>query len=765
MNFFEKVLPASHGWTPLIMIGPKGGLTDFTWFTWPEQLPDMMAFISKNSHRDVYFSPFLYKQPPGLHNTRHATKANVIAASCVWSDGDSMDFAKLRVEPSVYVQSSEGHWQAYWTFTDADLYSVTDFEDLSRGLYNEHATDGMDRGWPLAKKMRVPGTTNTKYKKPFSITWRESEDELTVGEFAAEYPPAEVIRENADIPDLPVDVMSPFDVISKVQRSFITDLFLEEADESSDRSAMLYHLECALWEEGCTNEEVYAVARATSYNKFKQDGRGDEGLWHQLHNDRKRWEQENAYREIAVANTESQGFIASDYVANAQGMEWNHLSFLHDDEQEPTDTFVDAFVFWASQRSKQSPKQFHVCGALALLSQMFARYAYIPLSFGKVPLNLYFLVLGRTTQSRKSTSLRLAQRVTKAVVGVRDLEEYVVPDDATAEALASFLSQRPNKSSIYSIDEVQDLFQQASKRNGYLSNMIGFLTKAFDGQVPGQIRKTGETKYQKSVPHYMTFYGTGILSVSAKYLTTEKIETGFVPRCLVAVDDKSEFTLGSDDLEYINSEEEERRLIDTGEKALASLVIRRNEEFEQRFLDRAEYLIAGEDARFPVPCDMDAFDRWKQFAREATEHAANHQTCARELFPMVERMTNSTLKIAALLCLVEGDRSITMRHMLKAISLASIWMPSSEVFVKEVSNTGFARLVDDIITYIASQQGAKATYARVLSKFQGSINSGRELSEAVTFAQRRGMIEERLHNTNNGQKPQRMLHFTGRKTE
>lgn len=756
MNFFEKVLPTSHGWTPLIMIGPKGGLTDFTWFTWPEQLPDMMAFVSKNSHRDVYFSPFLYKQPPGLHNTRHATKANVIAASCVWADGDSMDFDKLRVQPTVYVQSSEGHWQAYWTFTDSGLYTPHEFEALSHGLYDAHADDGMDRGWPLAKKMRVPGTSNLKYGKPFNITCELNDTRLTVGEFAAYYEPAEVRLETGGYDEMPVDILSPFDVIAKVQRSYITDMFLEEATVGSDRSAMMYHLECALWEEGCSNEEAFAVVRSTSYNKFAVDGRGDSELWKQLLRDRSKWEADHRTEQFQFTSEHT-----SEFMSSSTGIEWTNINFLQPGEVEPTDTFVDAFVYWASQRSKQSPRQYHVCGALALLSQMFARYAYIPLSFGKVPLNLYFLVLGRTTQSRKSTSLRLAQRVTRAVLGPKDMEEYVVPDDATAEALATFLSGRPNMSSIYSIDEVQDLFQQASKRSGYLSNMIGFLTKAFDGQIPGQIRKTGDTKYQKSVPHYMTFYGTGILSVSAKYLTTEKIETGFIPRCLIAVDDKRTFTLGSDDLEYISSEEEQRRIEDSGERALAALINKRNEQFEQTFLDRSQYLLEGEDARFPVACAMDAFDRWKVFAHDATEKASEHQTNSRELFPLVERMTMSTLKIAALLALVEGKKMIEMRHMLKAISLASIWMPSSESFVKEVTNSGFARMIDEIIVYVAKQPNGVVAYPKLLAKFQGSINSSRELSEALTFAQQRGMLKEELKHKGGT----RYIIFTGRKTK
>lgn len=87
-EFFQVVIPDGEGWTPIILKGPMGGLTNFRWFEMPSQLDKMVAYARANADLDVYYSPFLYTKPPARTNTRHAAKENVIKAACVWADGD-----------------------------------------------------------------------------------------------------------------------------------------------------------------------------------------------------------------------------------------------------------------------------------------------------------------------------------------------------------------------------------------------------------------------------------------------------------------------------------------------------------------------------------------------------------------------------------------------------------------------------------------------------------------------------------------------------
>ena len=387
-EFFQTVFPDSEGWTPIILKGPMGGLTNFRWFNLPAQLDKMVAYVESNADLDVYYSPFLYTKPPALSNTRHAAKDNVIRVACVWSDGDDCPIDKLRIKPSILVQTSEKHWQGYWLLDDAEDLSNDMLEALSRGLYEEHRNDGMDRGWPLSKKLRVPFTHNCKRVKPWEITLTVSNEPITAAEFAAEYTPVE--RMGIEEEDFPTDIPTMYEVLGMVNRSYITDLATDDMFiDEEDRSSKMYHLECALWEEGCSIVEAFAVVRGTEFNKFAMDGRGDGYLWKQINRDRARWEAQHkgpSEKELEATAKAGSSYLLSE----ARELTLQNVNFLHEGESEPAGLFVDQFATWAATKSAMAPKQFHYAGALAILSSVFAKYAFLPINVQRMPLNMYW---------------------------------------------------------------------------------------------------------------------------------------------------------------------------------------------------------------------------------------------------------------------------------------------------------------------------------------------------------------------------------------
>ena len=755
-EFFQAVFPDSEGWTPIILKGPMGGLTNFRWFELPRQLDKMVAYTKAHADLDVYYSPFLYTKPPALSNTRHAAKDNVIRAACVWSDGDDCPVDKLRIKPSILVQTSENHWQGYWLLDDAKDLSNDMLEALSRGLYEEHKNDGMDRGWPLSKKLRVPFTNNCKRAKPWEITLTANNNPITAAEFAVEYPPVE--RTGTVEEDFPTDIPSMYDMLGKINRSYITDLATEDTfTTEEDRSSKMYHLQCALWEEGYSVAEAFAVVRGTEFNKFEQDGRGDGYLWKQINRDYARWAAQHngpSEKDLEATTRVSSSYLLSE----ARELTLQKIDFLHEGETEPLGLFVDQFAAWAANKSAMAPRQFHYAGALAILSSVFAKYAFLPINVQRMPLNLYFLVLGRTTQSRKSTSLRLAEGIMRdvAVSVGKGADAFIAPEDSTGEALSAYLRTKPKESGLYAIDEVQDFFAHAAQKGSYMSSMMPFLTKSYDGYIPAVARKDkgGKVAYQTATPYYMTFYGTGILDQSAKHLTKERVESGFTPRCLVVVDERDHYITSSQDV-----------TLDTGE-TLASKMAKRQREFmvanlvnsvakfDMHFSARQSRSLAQEEVRVPVEFEPGVFERWIEFSEEAKVMAAQHALSSRELFPGTERMTFSVLRIAALLAMYSGPNAhggvvVTMRHMLKAIALAPIWMASNEVFIHHVKNSNFSNKVDKFIAFIARSENGLVPIPKILLKFQSEINGMKELKEIITYAQARGVVQEIIQGKKN----------------
>ena len=744
MAFFEDVLPDQQGWVPILSRDPFGKLTRFKWFCWPSEKEAMVDYITEIGDEDVYFSPMLYTEPPTTESSRWATKANVLRCVVVYADGDDMDPDLLKVKPTTFVRSSRDHWQAYWRFTDADSLSNFDIEDLSHGLYDAHASDAMDRGWPLAKKLRVPYTMNTKpqYGLPYEVNYEtDMGNAVTAAEFAAEYPPSDAINIEID-GDAPLYTPDQaITILSSCGSTAINDLFIDVPAPGEDWSSRMYRLECLLFEEGKSIDEVYVVMAEAACNKYARDDRPDSDLWMQVQRDHARWaantELDGDYSEISDID------IPSFADANTQGLYWSKVSFLHDDEVAPDNTVIDMFVSWAQSRSAQSPWEFNVAGILMLLSATLSRYAKLPLTFGDMPLNLYFMVLGRTTQSRKSTSMRLARSLVRDITDGED-DMYWVPDDTTPEALNEWLAGRPRQSTVYVVDEFQDTLNAVARKGGYLSGLIAFLTKAYDGDIPGVLRKTGNTKYTKGVPHYLSFYGTGILNQSAAALTVERIESGFVPRCIIVTDKREGFTPGANDVAFLD--EDRTQSIDTMRSILASLLKDAIRYWSSEYDKQAQFRTASEDSRIPLGCEPEAFKRWQEFSYDLTLLAANHPVNPKAMFPICERLSYSVLKVAALVAMYERSDMIRMRHMLKAISLADTWAQCSEILVTDVLNNGFAKDIAEIEQYVASQENRSVKYKQLLTKFQGKFDNPKRLTEVLQYCISKGTLKDVLVN-------------------
>src|SRR5690606_15961224 len=159
--------------------------------------------------------------------------------------------------------------------------------------------------------------------------------------------------------------------------------------------------------------------------------------------------------------------------------------FLSADERKrlPDDTLVDRYVRWASTIT-DAAKQYHRAGILTVMSAVFGEFGLPPTKFYMGRLNLWFLVLGGTTRSRKSTARHMWLRL------LRDLQtgeyDYVFGSDVPAEALAEELSEKPAWSSVFQRDEVHGLLGQESSK-GYLAGLREDFTELYYGHV--RIRK------------------------------------------------------------------------------------------------------------------------------------------------------------------------------------------------------------------------------------------------------------------------------------
>jgi hypothetical protein len=202
-------------------------------------------------------------------------------------------------------------------------------------------------------------------------------------------------------------------------------------------------------------------------------------------------------------------------------------SLLSDDELRSRGTtpsgFVERYVSWASSCT-DSPLQYHVAGALTILSSLLCPHLRLDTSFGAFRPNLWFMILAGTTTTRKSTSMRLAVRLLEDVH-----DDPILATDGTPEGIISELSDRDGKSSLFYRDEITGLIE-AMTRKDYLAGMMEALTKLYDGE------KEKRTLRRQTItvtdPNLVILSG-GIRNKMAEILDAKHIGSGFLPRFLV----------------------------------------------------------------------------------------------------------------------------------------------------------------------------------------------------------------------------------------
>jgi hypothetical protein len=283
-HFLRAVFSEQEGYLRIAWKAPFGD----RYISYPDRLGDALDVIEHHAgSASVYVGAQLYNEPTG--GKEHI--ADEVTA--LWADLDGCDPAKLKVPPSIVVETSPSRWQAWWLLRQP-LNSVR-AEEITKAIAYYHADDGADTsGWDLTQLMRVPYTRN------FKPDYDDRPEVVIVDAISALYGPGDfhdypaVTKESPkggqdDLP-LPSPDDLPDEPPKQLLERYLTDrngkpnqvreLFETVPDE--DWSKPLFRLECQLFEAGATKGEVFAIAEAPACNKYDRERRGWEPLWQEV---------------------------------------------------------------------------------------------------------------------------------------------------------------------------------------------------------------------------------------------------------------------------------------------------------------------------------------------------------------------------------------------------------------------------------------------------------------------------------------------------
>lgn len=703
-TFFKLLFGAHDGYVCISRLSLKEKAWSDTFFEWPREANRVEAFIETYRHsNDLYVCPQLLIRPK---RRKDAIKCTPTA----WSDLDECNPKELRVRPTVTVESSPGRFQAYWVFADEEVPAF-DAQDISRRIAYSHADKGADKsGWDLTQVLRIPTTYNFKYAEtgvpPVVNIIDVNNDTVKLEHLREQYPQVQQFAQLVDLPQ-PEEVEASTDVIMRHNahiHPYAMVLFSTQPKDG-DWSTALWNLEMMLFENGMTCEEVFAIVRDAQCNKYERDGRGDTVLWKEVLRAKEKKELDNP------------NLIGSMFDGPGQ--------LLTDEERIKVgimpDSFVENYIKWATEASDAAP-QYHQASALVALSSLLSSKVRLPTGPDIVQLNLWFMILGDTTLTRKTTAMNMGTNLVEEIDN-----NAILATDGSVEGVFRAMSGRPGRTSVFLRDEFSGLLRAMSSKD-YMSGMVEALTKLYDGKF--QKRVLSKEVIEIREPLFIFFTG-GIKTAILELFNKDHVISGFLPRFI--------FITAEADITMIKPLGPPTQKNDRGRKDL----LKRLQEVHNHYHNATVPFKAGDvtkmvPKKWDVELTPEAWAMYNRFEMSLLHYGRDHQESVL-VMPCMSRLAMSGLKVAALIAAerrLETNVIVTEDDILHAFSYVETWRDDLIEVLDNIGKTPYEKTIDMMVAHVHREPGiARGTLMRIYKMSKKSAD------DIFDTAEQRGMIK------------------------
>jgi len=614
-------------------------------FLYPDELPEMLQWINEYiDHNNLYFCSQLLSKPK-------RNGANVKLCPNLWADLDEVDPASFEPKPSAVLQSSPGRWQGFW-FLDEPA-EPTSAESANRRLTYELGAD--KSGWDLSQLLRIPLTYNFKHGQHIVELKTLKRKSFPLQQFTSLPEPQDDAALAEPFPAKEIDALPEAEDIYVTYRFRLPPGFrpMFENAKVTDRSSIMWALEAMCLEAGMSLAETYKVVEASSVNKYREDDRDPKDLW----------------KEVCKAK-----LMIAD---RTRGKETYSIDNLLTDEERAhvaalPDTFIEKYVTWAKSRTDAAPA-YHEAGAFIILSAILSEAVELEISFGKVRPNVWFMILGDTTLTRKTTAMEMSLDLLSLVY-----EDAILATDGSVEGIMAGLAGRAGRTSIFVRDEVAGLID-SMRRKDYLSGLVEGFSRWYEGKTDVRVLK--KERIEVRDPRFIMFCG-GIKTRIFELLDRDYIINGFIPRFLfiTAEADVTNYrppTLVTEVQQSVNTE-------------LAEYLSHLKGDYEATQTIKLGTQEITTPKVFPVKMTQEALERYAEFERQLS--VAGTYADEPELYsPTFDRMAKSGLKLAIMFAAsrqapsADSDIALALDDVLRGIAYIDKWKGHT---IEVVSNAG-----------------------------------------------------------------------------
>src|SRR6266480_4078703 len=665
-TFFKLVFGSAKGYVCISYLDHNSRKMRKEFFEWPIRLEEMLANIEENSQKLVhaYFCPSLYGKPGNKHKEYITTCTNV------WSDLDTCDPRHLLVPPSILTETSKGRYQALWLMEDPVEPNLA--EDISRKIAYYHADQGADKsGWDLSQLLRIPYTPNYKYgdigQAPI-VTVLDAGRLLYRTRDFDRYPHVQALQKFNSEPE-PISDENAEQVLKRYafDQGFYRLFYTVPED---DWSGTMWALLKQLSEQDIPRADAFIIAWGANCNKYKRDGRPETELWREL--DKAYIKQVEVMNLLPTAGATIPELITKEEIKLVQSRQ----------------TFVEKYITWAS-RLTDAAVQYHQSGAFMILSSLLSGNVKLHTNFGSIIPNLWFMLLGNTTLTRKTTAMNIAMKLLYEID-----EQYLLATDSSPEGILVGMRDRPGQPSIFLRDEFAGLLEIIAHKD-YMAGFAEQLTKLYDGEPLKRLLRKETIEIRD--PVFLMYVG-GPKSKTQMILTEDLVVGGFLPRFVI-----------------ITAEPDTSRVQPMGPPIPRDLEERefiKNELIDMRnhYVGSTNVVSNGEtigtiNKSVKAYLSPEAWQRYNEFERLLTETALD--TGLEYLTPVYDRLAKSTIKSSILIAAStqRGDVvQVTMQDLLHAIYYAREWRAYSNEIITGIGKTYDERIMDKIHTLVCSTE-------------------------------------------------------------
>ena len=640
------------------------------YFKWPDEIEKMLAYINeKRAGHDVYACTTLQSE-------KSRKKEYAKDAQCLWADLDTCHPSKCNPPPTIQLTTSPGRYHGFWPLSTPVPGALA--SNYSKRIAYDLSLEGADlNGWDLSQVLRVPGTYNYKYGGTFNIDTRyttNGDDEIIKFDIAIfndlpAYESNEIVPWE-DLPDL-----LPYDDVYEQFASRLPDHTRERhlsGTEQDDWSAVLFREVADLFNLGATKAEVFAFTKQSKVNKFERDGRNEGALWADI----LRIQQKSQHERTIVTEDDARPNLSSPTAPARR-------------------SFVEQYVDWAKLVT-DAPAQYHEGAAFMMLSAVLSGHVTIQLAFEKLRPNLWLLILGDTTISRKTTTMKMAMRILKEV----DDELYLERQKAPLKGWRMRSSNEGQTILQFTIETRLSVFSKGRRGNHILLGTSNFYC-----------RFTMEERYvalfvkrqSRSLILSFSSMEAGLKTVYLKISGKTIFRSGLVPRFLWIMGDQSVGNLrplvyGRDDLAV---QEGEIAALLAGIKR-RYLAVRTQEILGQ---------VAVQEVVYSANLTLEAQERHNALELALLTFGENHEK-KNLVMPIMSRLSMSCIKMATLLAAsrqepeIDETMTVELEDVEHAIYYIDKWMPYTMEMINHLGTSSSERLLKRIIEYIKQNPGA-----------------------------------------------------------